>query len=82
MLLCRYSSVASRDDVMTLFQIKLVNISSNDVVDGNPKLILGLVWAIILHWQVNVHVHQRSIVTVTSSLGLCHSTLPKMWIAN
>ena len=54
---------------MSLFQIKLVNISSNDVVDGNPKLILGLVWAIILHWQVNVHVHQRSIVTVTSSLG-------------
>ena len=52
MLLCRYSTVVSRDDVMTLFQIKLVNISSNDVVDGNPKLILGLVWAIILHWQV------------------------------
>ncbi|KAH9492317.1 hypothetical protein Btru_024689 [Bulinus truncatus] len=33
-------------------QIKLVNISSNDIVDGNPKLTLGLVWSIILHWQV------------------------------
>ncbi|XP_052755419.1 dystrophin, isoforms A/C/F/G/H-like isoform X2 [Galleria mellonella] len=35
--------------------VKLVNISSNDVVDGNPKLILGLVWSIILHWQVHYH---------------------------
>ncbi|XP_069136952.1 dystrophin-like isoform X1 [Argopecten irradians] len=34
------------------FSIKLVNISSNDIVDGNPKLTLGLVWSIILHWQV------------------------------
>ncbi|KAI8520842.1 hypothetical protein Bbelb_005960 [Branchiostoma belcheri] len=32
--------------------VKLVNISSNDIVDGNPKLTLGLVWSIILHWQV------------------------------
>jgi len=30
----------------------LVNISNNDIVDGNPKLTLGLVWSIILHWQV------------------------------
>ena len=35
-------------------QIRLVNISSNDIVDGNPKLILGLVWSIILHWQVSL----------------------------
>ncbi|KAK7483281.1 hypothetical protein BaRGS_00025448, partial [Batillaria attramentaria] len=36
----------------TNYNIKLVNISSNDIVDGNPKLTLGLVWSIILHWQV------------------------------
>ncbi|KAH9492318.1 hypothetical protein Btru_024692, partial [Bulinus truncatus] len=35
------------------YNIKLVNISSNDIVDGNPKLTLGLVWSIILHWQVS-----------------------------
>ncbi|XP_041352153.1 dystrophin-like isoform X2 [Gigantopelta aegis] len=34
------------------YNIKLVNICSNDIVDGNNKLILGLVWIIILHWQV------------------------------
>jgi hypothetical protein len=38
---------------MKYLQVKLVNISSNDIVDGNPKLTLGLVWSIILHWQVN-----------------------------
>ncbi|KAG1660545.1 Dystrophin [Nymphon striatum] len=32
--------------------VKLVNISSNDIVDGNAKLTLGLVWSIILHWQL------------------------------
>ncbi|XP_033609096.1 dystrophin, isoforms A/C/F/G/H isoform X6 [Cryptotermes secundus] len=35
--------------------VKLVNISNNDIVDGNPKLTLGLVWSIILHWQVHYH---------------------------
>jgi len=35
-----------------MYQVKLVNISNNDIVDGNPKLTLGLVWSIILHWQV------------------------------
>lgn len=39
-----------------LQQVKLVNISSNDIVDGNPKLTLGLVWSIILHWQVSRNV--------------------------
>ncbi|XP_075984488.1 dystrophin isoform X7 [Anticarsia gemmatalis] len=38
--------------------VKLVNISSNDIVDGNPKLTLGLVWSIILHWQVHYHLKE------------------------
>ncbi|XP_068773160.1 dystrophin isoform X10 [Struthio camelus] len=32
--------------------VDLVNIGSSDIVDGNHKLTLGLVWNIILHWQV------------------------------
>ncbi|XP_075056397.1 dystrophin isoform X4 [Mixophyes fleayi] len=32
--------------------VDLVNIGSSDIVDGNHKLILGLIWSIILHWQV------------------------------
>lgn len=29
-----------------------MNISSDHIVDGNPKITLGLVWSIIQHWQV------------------------------
>ncbi|XP_063538770.1 uncharacterized protein LOC134748000 [Cydia strobilella] len=38
--------------------VRLVNIAAADVVDGNPKLILGLVWSIILHWQVQYHLKE------------------------
>lgn len=29
-----------------------MNIRSDEIVDGNPKLTLGLIWTIILHFQV------------------------------
>ncbi|KAK7166628.1 hypothetical protein R3I93_006395 [Phoxinus phoxinus] len=32
--------------------VELVNIGGADIVDGNHKLTLGLIWSIILHWQV------------------------------
>ena len=35
-------------------RIKLVNIRNDEIVDGNPKLILGLLWTLILHFQVGV----------------------------
>uniref|UniRef100_A0A671RY90 Dystrophin-like n=1 Tax=Sinocyclocheilus anshuiensis TaxID=1608454 RepID=A0A671RY90_9TELE len=34
------------------FIVELVNIGGADIVDGNHKLTLGLIWSIILHWQV------------------------------
>ncbi|XP_043502595.1 dystrophin-like isoform X7 [Polistes fuscatus] len=48
--------------------VKLVNISSNDIVDGNPKLSLGLVWSIILHWQV--HYHLKDLMTELQQTNL------------
>ncbi|KAI4801672.1 hypothetical protein KUCAC02_019550 [Chaenocephalus aceratus] len=33
-------------------KVDLVNIGGTDIVDGNHKLTLGLIWSIILHWQV------------------------------
>ena len=33
-------------------QVKLVNIHRESVVDGNQTLVLGLIWAIIHHYQV------------------------------
>lgn len=32
--------------------IQLTNIGSEDIVDGNKKLILGLLWIIILRWTI------------------------------
>ena len=40
------------DQLLFLFQVKLVNIRNDDITDGNPKLTLGLIWTIILHFQV------------------------------
>uniref|UniRef100_A0A3P8WQC3 Calponin-homology (CH) domain-containing protein n=1 Tax=Cynoglossus semilaevis TaxID=244447 RepID=A0A3P8WQC3_CYNSE len=33
-------------------KIKLVNINSTDIVDGRPAIVLGLVWTIILYFQI------------------------------
>uniref|UniRef100_A0A3B4V828 Calponin-homology (CH) domain-containing protein n=1 Tax=Seriola dumerili TaxID=41447 RepID=A0A3B4V828_SERDU len=33
-------------------RIKLVNINSTDIVDGRPSIVLGLVWTIILYFQI------------------------------
>uniref|UniRef100_A0AAY4EC63 Utrophin n=1 Tax=Denticeps clupeoides TaxID=299321 RepID=A0AAY4EC63_9TELE len=32
--------------------VELVNIGGTDIADGNHKLTLGLIWSIILNWQV------------------------------
>lgn len=38
------------------FKIKLVNIRPDEIVDGNPKLTLGLIWIIILNFQVSYNI--------------------------
>ncbi|XP_063307013.1 plectin isoform X2 [Pelobates fuscus] len=40
-------------DFLKLRQVKLVNIRNDDIADGNPKLTLGLIWTIILHFQIS-----------------------------
>ncbi|XP_072153551.1 microtubule-actin cross-linking factor 1 isoform X29 [Bemisia tabaci] len=40
-------------DFLRFKKIKLVNIRAEDIVDGNPKLTLGLIWTIILHFQIS-----------------------------
>lgn len=44
-------------DFLRYKKIKLVNIRAEDIVDGNPKLTLGLIWTIILHFQVSYFYH-------------------------
>ncbi|KAI1288128.1 Nesprin-1 [Halotydeus destructor] len=33
-------------------RVKLVNIHATDIVDGNPSIVLGLIWVIILHFHI------------------------------
>lgn len=35
-------------------RIKLVNINAADLVDGRPAVVLGLIWTIILYFQVMI----------------------------
>ncbi|KAI0985351.1 hypothetical protein GJ496_000267 [Pomphorhynchus laevis] len=39
-------------DLLRDYGIRLINVNSNDIVDGNKKLTLALIWAVILTWQV------------------------------
>lgn len=47
------NNVSRALDVLKEQKVRLVNISNNDIVDGNPKITLALSWTIFLHWQVN-----------------------------
>lgn len=42
-------------------KLKLVNIGSQEIVAGDAKLILGLVWKLILHFQVLCLVSEWSV---------------------
>ncbi|PKU31446.1 microtubule-actin cross-linking factor 1 [Limosa lapponica baueri] len=49
---CRASSEEREEEDDDDEEVKLVNIRNDDITDGNPKLTLGLIWTIILHFQV------------------------------
>lgn len=50
-------------------KIKLVNIGSEEIVQGDAKLTLGLVWTLILHFQVQLHI----VCNVGASRGMYSS---------
>ncbi|XP_058879937.1 dystonin-like isoform X23 [Acipenser ruthenus] len=53
----RLQNVQIALDYLKKRQVKLVNIRNDDITDGNPKLTLGLIWTIILHFQISdIHV--------------------------
>lgn len=47
-----------------VFQIKLVNIHATDIADGRPSIVLGLIWTVILYFQVILHLIPESLITV------------------
>ncbi|CAL8257405.1 unnamed protein product [Lota lota] len=57
----RLQNVQIALDYLKRRQVKLVNIRNDDITDGNPKLTLGLIWTIILHFQISeIHVVGQS----------------------
>nr|KAG5713981.1 hypothetical protein BaRGS_020309 [Batillaria attramentaria] len=62
-------------DFLRLKGIRLVNIRSDEIVDGNPKLTLGLVWTIILHFQ-----RFRGIAEKISTQAPCWRLMEVCWV--
>ena len=56
-------SMCDRRLVFSLLQVYFENIGAEDIMDGNPRLILGLIWTIILRFQI-----QEIVVDVVLSL--------------
>lgn len=53
-------------------RVHLENMGSHDIVDGNHRLILGLIWTIILRFQVSQNVcpdGQRSLIHLNTNGG-------------
>lgn len=45
-------------------QIKLVNINPSDIIEGKPSVVLGLIWTIILYFQVSFSLSLSLLITV------------------
>ncbi|XP_076819806.1 filamin-A-like isoform X4 [Clavelina lepadiformis] len=71
-------------------RIKLVSIDSKAIVDGNLKLILGLIWTLILHysismpmWDEDVEQEEKEKATPKQRLlGWIQNKIPQMPITN
>ena len=53
------SNVKTALDFLGSKKIKLVNINPVDIVDGKPKIVLGLIWSIILYFQVKSEIFAK-----------------------
>ena len=40
-------------------RVHLENMGSHDIVDGNHRLTLGLIWTIILRFQVKIYIYRQ-----------------------
>jgi len=49
----KYENTAIAIDFVKSENIKIVNIGNTDITDGNLRIILGLIWTLILRYQVN-----------------------------
>lgn len=62
----------------TFLQVKLVSIDAADVADGNASIILGLIWNIILFFQVTFVGFPLSQLGAKHKKGSCFGATPKL----
>ncbi|KAL4624954.1 filamin-C isoform X1 [Arapaima gigas] len=69
--------------------IKLVSIDSKAIVDGNLKLILGLIWTLILHYSISMPMWEdeddedaRKLTPKQRLLGWIQNKVPQLPISN
>ncbi|KAK6636175.1 hypothetical protein RUM43_009828 [Polyplax serrata] len=61
---------------LTNKKIKLVNINASDLVDGRPPVVLGLIWTIILYFQIEENT--RALESLGHTFGGSTSSLESM----
>lgn len=61
-------------------RVHLENVGSHDIVDGNHRLTLGLIWTIILRFQVNTLIKHRCSVKIYVVVARCGSRLLDCYI--
>ncbi|GAA56045.1 plectin, partial [Clonorchis sinensis] len=62
--------------------IRIVNIRADEIVDGNPKLTLGLIWIIILHFQVTEVLQNQTGVSVSLNTNVPVDEVAKQSLLN
>ncbi|TGZ67333.1 hypothetical protein CRM22_004876, partial [Opisthorchis felineus] len=62
--------------------IRIVNIRADEIVDGNPKLTLGLIWIIILHFQVTEVLQNQTGVSVSLNTSVPVDEVAKQSLLN
>jgi len=71
----RLQNIKAALDFLTYQNVKLVNVHPEDVADGNPKITLGLIWTIILKFQVSAFTTGQQFQIFKSSLRQLDSRL-------
>lgn len=66
-------------DALREDRVKLVNIGSQDIVEGNLKLILGLIWCLIQRYQIATH---SKIPPKKLIMAYLQSILPEIKLTN